>query len=765
MAPRAASRLSTVAPAGQAARDLLRLRRLPGRGPDSRRPGRSLSPPLAASVDSGRAAKMGGRRYGPGGAPAAGAKALGGCGRGGAELDRRPLRAGAIYSLALINRARSCARWPTPRRGGCRCCALENGSPSTTDGAPAQDHAQLAALSRAEPPRDGLNVALCQHHPVWELPGEADPVRPLRLGGVMATHRRSWRTSSRLDSMARPPPRFTARAVDRRRILAAGHRIGWPPDLGPFTAMAPEPCAADLPVSFLHVSSGFPRRDRRAARGLGASSAGRIGSGSCSRPSRNAYNRTAEQVRRPVAARPGCRRDRADYRDLDAAESSRFTRRADAAVYPTRGEGFNLPALEAMAAGSPLIVTGHRLWPFDFVGPREARPVRWRLGAARAPRRRRRHPGPCSSSTTWPPALREMADPTSACSLVAVATRARRAALDAADPGRWTERLDAALARMLLRGGVGERPRDLVGLDLGRALRRRRRACASGCSTASVLTFAARRWWSGRAHAGGRPGRDRARLRPGRSGGPRLDRHASGAERVRRGGRRDPAPRMASASAGAVGVVPALVARGVLSVVVLHNAAKLAGGRRRRGRCGMAVVAALRRADRVLVHTLADLNRLVGLGVQGTNVVPLPHGAPAPRDRPPVRRPRGRLDASRWLGCCFFPPAWQGDRPADRGQFVVFRPDLAEVSTQARQCAPPADVSDAEIERCWRGRRRASGRRDRMAGPDFLSPEAILDLLGACDLDRPALRGPDDPRSGAVRLALSSLAPQQLSRP
>ena len=45
-------------------------------------------------------------------------------------------------------------------------------------------------------------------------------------------------------------------------------------------------------------------------------------------------------------------------------------RDADVMVLPTRGEGYNLPALEAMAAGLPLIVTGHG-GHRDFCGPAE----------------------------------------------------------------------------------------------------------------------------------------------------------------------------------------------------------------------------------------------------------------------------------------------------------------------------------------------------------------------------------------------------------
>src|SRR5690606_18328421 len=47
-------------------------------------------------------------------------------------------------------------------------------------------------------------------------------------------------------------------------------------------------------------------------------------------------------------------------------------RSSDVMVLPTRGEGYNLPAMEALAAGLPLIVTGYG-GHMDFCGPKEAR--------------------------------------------------------------------------------------------------------------------------------------------------------------------------------------------------------------------------------------------------------------------------------------------------------------------------------------------------------------------------------------------------------
>ena len=55
---------------------------------------------------------------------------------------------------------------------------------------------------------------------------------------------------------------------------------------------------------------------------------------------------------------------------------------ADVMVLPTRGEGFNIPAAEAVAAGIPLIVTGYG-GHMDFLVPGSARFIKFRLVPSR----------------------------------------------------------------------------------------------------------------------------------------------------------------------------------------------------------------------------------------------------------------------------------------------------------------------------------------------------------------------------------------------
>ncbi len=73
----------------------------------------------------------------------------------------------------------------------------------------------------------------------------------------------------------------------------------------------------------------------------------------------NPHNRIAEQLHELSANHENPPRVVIDEAPLDEAGMLALYRSAQAMVLPTRGEGFNLPAAEALALGLPLIVTAH----------------------------------------------------------------------------------------------------------------------------------------------------------------------------------------------------------------------------------------------------------------------------------------------------------------------------------------------------------------------------------------------------------------------
>jgi len=125
----------------------------------------------------------------------------------------------------------------------------------------------------------------------------------------------------------------------------------------PLTALKPH---AGQPFRFLHVSSVFERKgpDTLLRAYLEAFS-GDDEVELYIKTFPNPHNRIAEQLRELSAGHPKPPRVVIDEAPLDAAGMLALYRSAQAMVLPTRGEGFNLPAAEALALGLPLIVTGH----------------------------------------------------------------------------------------------------------------------------------------------------------------------------------------------------------------------------------------------------------------------------------------------------------------------------------------------------------------------------------------------------------------------
>jgi glycosyltransferase involved in cell wall biosynthesis len=111
---------------------------------------------------------------------------------------------------------------------------------------------------------------------------------------------------------------------------------------------------------FLHVSSAFPRKgvDALLAAYFATFTAAEAVE-LCIKTFANPHNTLDEQLASLRAAHPNPPRVVVDDQPRDPAAMRELYRSAQAVVLPTRGEGFNLPAAEALALGLPLIVTGH----------------------------------------------------------------------------------------------------------------------------------------------------------------------------------------------------------------------------------------------------------------------------------------------------------------------------------------------------------------------------------------------------------------------
>ncbi|CAH1746777.1 FkbM family methyltransferase [Thauera humireducens] len=137
--------------------------------------------------------------------------------------------------------------------------------------------------------------------------------------------------------------------------LGMDHLVG--PDEAPLATLKPAP---GQPFRFLHVSSVFERKgpDILLRAYLDAFS-GDDAVELYIKTFPNPHNRIADQLRELSAGQDNPPRVIIDEAPLDDAGMLALYRSAQSMVLPTRGEGFNLPAAEALALGLPLIVTGH----------------------------------------------------------------------------------------------------------------------------------------------------------------------------------------------------------------------------------------------------------------------------------------------------------------------------------------------------------------------------------------------------------------------
>ena len=458
-----------------------------------------------------------------------------------------------------------------------------------------------------------------------------------------------------------------------------------------------------------------------------------------------------EQVAALRAADPDAPAIEVIDRDLGDEAMLELFRGADAVVLPTRGEGLNLPAAEAMAAGLPLIVTGvggH----MDFADPETARLLTYRLTPSGS------HLATPHSLWAEPDeddlvaALREFEatrrDPAQAARLAARAARAREQARRRLAARGMVERIEAAALDLLLRGpaeplrvvwvtswdvrcGVAEYSRHLLaalpeGEDVSHAV-------LSDDRTPPAL----------HCRFGRRPAWDLARPH-------RVERfeHAVAAE--------DPLVVVFQHQAGLIPWAafakwlqsPVLAGRAV--VVTLHNTRDLSD---LPDEVLEAVLASLGRVDRVVVHTEHDLDRLRGFGLSG-NVALFPHGA---RDALPARAAETVGDAP-LIGCYgFFLPG------KGVGQLIEAVALLRQARPGARLRLVNAEYdghsSRQEIEAC-RALAEAAGLEGAVEWETgFLDDGESLALLAGCDMVVLPTQASKEASSAAVRMALAAGVP------
>ncbi len=652
------------------------------------------------------------------------------------------------YSLASANRDAALAI-EAHRPGTVRLLPVEGAPTTDLSRVPLSCRAEIARLAGRPAPVTGPVVAISNHYPVWPPPDRRDLALASFFWEESAVPAETVAVLNAGFDGVLAPSAFVAKALVDSGVSRPVRVVGHAPDLDRFRRLREERRAREegSPFTFLHVSSCFPRK------GVDVLLAAFAAAFRAGDPVRlvikgfpNPHNDVADQLAALQAADPGLPAIELIDRDLPEDALLDLYRAADAMVLPTRGEGFNLPAAEALAAGIPLIVTGFG-GHMDFCRPGFADPSRVRLLDSRFV--------PSASHLASPRSVWAEPDAQDLADALREAVRDREAPQGAGpdfDRGAFVERLtDAAVDLLLAPPRPPLRLAWISSWDVrcGIAEYSRLLLAALPRSDAVVTILADERTApSDNAHRAAQSARPAWRLcdpdsLPGLATAISVE---------------DPHVVVIQHQPGLLGWAalaqlladPTLRCRAVC--VTLHNTLHLldvpAPERE-------AAVAALGGAARVLVHTVADLNRMKGLGLVA-NVALLPHGAPAPRPGP---APRALTEADPALiGCYGFLLPGKGV------------PELIEAFSTLRRRWPAARLrlvnaehheagSAAEIARC-RGHAAELGVGAAVEFvTEFLDPERSLQLLAECDLVVLPYQASKEASSAALRTALAAGVP------
>ncbi len=650
------------------------------------------------------------------------------------------------YSLASVNRALALAL-EAAAPGRTRVLPVEDRPDAPLFSVPDDEYVPLADLASRPPVLGCPHVVLSQHYPVW-VPADGDLGQDPDL--LVAFF--FWEESlvpdatvsllnERFDAVL-APSRFVARALLDSGVRIPVRVVGHAPPLAAFSALASRPERGhSRPFTFLHVSSAFPRKGVDL---LLAAWQTAFTPDDAVRLVLKTFPNPHNTIRADLDALRARHADLAPIVLLDGELEPEDLRvlylGADAMVLPSRGEGFNIPAAEAMAVGLPLItsaVGGH----VDFAGPDTAILIEG-------------HHAPAGTHLAQAGSLWFEPDPAALASAMqevaarrpeaaARAARARAGVLRALDPVACANRMRETLGTLLSepRPAAASRIGILTtwGVRCGIAEYARQLVAGRPAEWGGVITILADR-----------------RTLPDRSVVPAWDPGAAFRpdETARAIAAADPEILLIQHQPGLIswGSLAALLRdrrlQGRAIAVTLHNTRHLwavdTAGREE-------ALAALADVARVIVHTVDGFDRFRTEGFQ--NVVMIPQGAPAPvGETPPATDPAapvigtyGFLLAAKGLGSLVEAfGLLRRTHPGARLRMVTSDYDDGSPSLRAALASRAAELGIADAID-WH--------------TDFLPHAESLALLSGCDVIVMPYEPTLEASSAALRTALASLRP------
>ena len=660
------------------------------------------------------------------------------------------------YSLAAINRDLA-LRLEAACPGRVRLLPVEGGPTLDLSGVPPEQADAVSTLAHRPPHVTGPELVVSQHYPVhvpsrpgdvtvamlfWEeslLPASTIALLGANFGAVVAPT--GFVRDALIGSGLRIPVRVIPPAVPLERFAA----------LRPTRAARP----AGATHRFLHVSSCFPRKGvdvllRAWARAFRAHDPVRL----VIKAFPNPHNEVAAMLDLLRIADPALAPVELIDRDLDDAGLLGLYADADTMVLPTRGEGYNLPAAEALAAGLPLIVTGgggHMDFCADSGLPLPGvRLLHYRMAPSGS------HLATPHSLWLEPDeddlvaALRDavatppiVPDPPALPGQGALADAYARLAIDLLLAPPPAPARISWVSSWNLRCGVSEYSRQLLD-GIGDESGRIRVLCDRRTPPEEGGTAGSGRFWPCWQVGDPRTLEPLAAAIAADDADAVVLQHQPGL--------------LPFATVAALLVHPALDGRIVL--VTLHNTRHLLDLPETER---ATILSALARPDRLLVHTVADLDRLQSLGLAGT-VMLLPQGTAPSLPVRPVRTLRpgtGRPDeasAPPLIGCYgFFLPGKGIDVLIEA--FALLRRDWPDARLRLVNAEYDAPESRDEIARC-RIRVAELGLLDVVDFQiGFLPHHRSLELLAGCDLLALPYAPSKEASSAALRGALTAGVP------
>lgn len=652
------------------------------------------------------------------------------------------------YSLAIINRnVANTLEEAYP--GAVRFLPFETDPIDHTEGVPRADKETMQKLIARPAIGHAKEVTICQHWPIMAPRNESHLALALFPWEETQVPEGVLRSLTEGFDGLIAPSAFTADALINSGYKLPIGTIGQPVDLRRFEAIAATRPAASTARRFLHISSCFPRKGVDVLLRAWAQAFTRQDNVELViKTFPNPHNDVEQQVAELGLANAELAPIRIINQDIAPEDLVELYQAADAVVLPTRGEGYNLPALEAMAAGIPLIVTGnggHR----DFCGPDQARLIDYRYAFSNS------HVAGEMSLWLEPDvadlvkALKEFTDPAQA----AVIEQRRQSSLAAAkvegDRPAWVMRLNSFVDALdmleptsapkvswVTTWGVECGIAQYSGYLINHLSEKARANTVIKCDlrTKSVESDdSIQPVWS--------IDIDSARVILDSV----IDSNSEAVIIQHQDGL------ISWDQMGEIGHDPRLAK--IASLCTLHNARNL---RRVSDSAGIdRIISGLGKFSRILVHNIDDMNFLRQIGLD-RNVGLFPHGAFSPEHAPWPRRLTAGDEPV--IGChgFFF-------RHKGIDKLIVAASELRKtwpgLKLRLVNACKPGEDHDRYFTECERLVADLGMEDSVEFHTDFLPVEEIERLLGSCDLNVLAYDESDESASGAVRTCLATMVP------